>query len=201
MSPLFRFKRALFAATLLWLVQAPAIAQNSQVPHLSGPQQTAQQELDRIRRFQRQQRASRQQYQAEQQIEYQQPSGQSCLAYSKVVLVGATLVSIADILPQTGECLNADRLNRLSRDITKAYLKHGYIHQSIEFEPQGQVLYLRVKEGRVRSISGGNALVNPRTLFPGLLGDPLNIHSLDQGLDHTNKFFSNKVTIDVLVYS
>src|SRR5690606_37361572 len=147
--------------------------------------------------FQLQQNASRQ-YQPEQQIEYPQTSGRSCLAYSKVALVGATLVDIADILPQPGECLNADRLNRSSRDITKAYLKHGYIYRSFEFEPQGQVLYLRVKEGRVKSISAGNAIVNPHMLFPGLQGEPLNIHRLDQGLDHTNKFFSNKVTVDVL---
>lgn len=195
---MFRFNRALFAGTLLWLAQVVAFAQNSHVSYQAGTQQAAQQELDRIRRVQLQQKASRQQYQAEQQIEYQPPSGQSCLAYNKVVLVGATLVDIAGLLPQSGECLNADRLNRLSRDITKAYLKHGYIYQSFEFEPQGQVLYLRIKEGRVKSISGGNAIVNPRMLFPGLQGEPLSIHRLDQGLDHTNKFFSNKVTVDVL---
>ena len=100
-------------------------------------------------------------------------------------------------MPGPGECLNADRLNQLIRELTAIYLKNGYIHNAFVFEPDGQTLHLRVTEGRVTRIAGEDAIVNASTLFPGLIGKPLNIHTLDQGLDHTDKFFSNKVSVDV----
>ncbi|ETF01900.1 hemin-binding protein [Advenella kashmirensis W13003] len=197
---MFRFKSALRYALLLWMVQFGATAQGAYVSDHVNVQRSAQRELDRIRHEQQQRRILQQQYQPLQASEQPtfQGRGQSCLDYQQLLLVGKTRVDIEALLPRAGECLNADRLNQLSRDITTAYLNKGYLHQSLAFEPKGQILYLRITEGVVRSISGADAIVNPQMLFPGLQGDALNIHRLDQGLDHTNRFLSNRVTVDVL---
>ncbi|PJX26477.1 hypothetical protein CAP48_10880 [Advenella sp. S44] len=192
-----RLKTTCATGLLLLSLHGAAIAQAHPVAALVDGQRTAQQELERIRQYRQQHRNSQRHYEPARQAQQNKFKGQSCLSYDRLELVGVSLVKPDAILPSVDECLNADRLNQLSRELTALYLEHGYLHNVFVFEPIGQILYLRVTEGRVAKISGQDAIVNADMLFPGLIGKPLRIHTLDQGLDHTDKFFSNKVSVDV----
>lgn len=122
-----------------------------------------------------------------------------CLPYQRLRIVGATLIDPTPLLPLPYECLNENRLNQLSRDLTQAYLEAGYVYNPFQFEDDGSgVLTLRVTEGKVTKLIGDSAKVNLSMLFPGILGSPLNIKVLDQGLDQANRLSSNDVSVDVL---
>ncbi|MFK5155475.1 POTRA domain-containing protein [Glaesserella parasuis] len=75
----------------------------------------------------------------------------------------------------------------------------GYIHNPFQFEDDGsKTLILRVTEGKVAKLTGGSSQVNLAMLFPNIVGQPLNIKELDQGLDQANRLSSNQVSVDVL---
>ncbi|AXE36779.1 hemolysin activation protein [Chromobacterium phragmitis] len=125
-----------------------------------------------------------------------------CLPVSGVRLAGISLLSREDVealgLPR-GECLDTAELNRFSRALTALYLRHGFIAARVGASgpDAAGVLTLRVREGRVAAIRGDEGAPRPGNLFPGMLGKPLNVHDLDQGLDQANRLRSNKVTVDV----
>lgn len=102
-------------------------------------------------------------------------------------LAGIKLLSrkeVASLGELASDCLNNEELNRYSRGLTQLYLKKGYIAARVAAEgPDEQgVLILRVHEGRVEKIVSDDRRSNPATLFPGVIGRPLNIHDADQGL-------------------
>ena len=118
-------------------------------------------------------------------------------------LAGIKLLSrkeVASLGELASDCLNNEELNRYSRGLTQLYLKKGYIAARVAAEgPDEQgVLILRVHEGRVEKIVSDDRRSNPATLFPGVIGRPLNIHDADQGLDQANRLPSSKATLDIL---
>lgn len=126
-----------------------------------------------------------------------------CLRVKGVRLAGIKLLSrkeVASLGELASDCLNNEELNRYSRALTQLYLKKGYIAARVAAEgPDEQgVLILRVHEGRVEKIVSDDRRSNPATLFPGVLGRPLNIHDADQGLDQANRLPSSKATLDIL---
>ncbi|WP_267882024.1 POTRA domain-containing protein, partial [Chromobacterium haemolyticum] len=124
-----------------------------------------------------------------------------CLRVKGVRLAGIKLLSrkeVASLGELASDCLNNEELNRYSRALTQLYLKKGYIAARVAAEgPDEQgVLTLRVHEGRVEKIVSDDSRSNPATLFPGVVGRPLNIHDADQGLDQANRLPSSKATLD-----
>lgn len=171
------------------------------------------QTLGEFKRFQQQSKAQLQQLQQQQrniwlENHQYQPKAQNyknsdlsrvCLPYKALRIVGVSLIDPISFLPKAGECLNEVRLNQLSRDLTAAYLAKGYIHNPFQFQDDHSGdLILSVIEGRVTKLSGSSERVNLSMLFPHLLGQPLRIQELDQGLDQANRLTSNNVTVDVL---
>ncbi|MEJ8674189.1 ShlB/FhaC/HecB family hemolysin secretion/activation protein [Chromobacterium amazonense] len=130
-------------------------------------------------------------------------SGEACLPVTGLRLAGITLLTHQEVaalgLPQ-GDCLDVGELNRFSRALTALYLDKGYIAARVLAEgPNANgVLTLRALEGRVAAIRSDDAALRPGNLFPGMLGKPLNVHDLDQGLDQANRLRSNHATVDVL---
>ncbi|WP_158253759.1 ShlB/FhaC/HecB family hemolysin secretion/activation protein [Chromobacterium alticapitis] len=130
-------------------------------------------------------------------------AGGRCLPVSGLRLAGITALTRDEVaalgLPH-GECLDVAELNRFSRALTALYLGKGYIAARVAAEgPDARgVLTLRVAEGRVAAMRRGEGAPRPGNLFPGMLGQPLNVHDLDQGLDQANRLRSNHVTVDVL---
>ncbi|WP_077999757.1 ShlB/FhaC/HecB family hemolysin secretion/activation protein [Edwardsiella tarda] len=127
----------------------------------------------------------------------------TCLPISGVYLTGITLLSLHDLaaldaLPTN--CISSRDVNRLAKQITALYLDKGYITARVQFlrpNARGE-LGLRVTEGYIERIEGGDRGVNRRWLFPGLIGKPLRLSDLDQGLDQANRLRSNHVSMDIL---
>jgi len=131
------------------------------------------------------------------------PQSAQCLPIAGVYLQGVTLLSAADLsalsaLPQ--QCISSNDINRLSRELTRLYVAKGYITARVQFiRPNKQrELGLRVNEGFIEKIEGGDRWVNSRLLFPGLEGKPLKLIQLDQGLDQANRLQSNTTRLDIL---
>ncbi|CAI1164636.1 Hemolysin transporter protein shlB precursor [Serratia entomophila] len=131
------------------------------------------------------------------------PQSAQCLPIAGVYLQGVTLLSPADLsalssLPQ--QCISSNDINRLSRELTRLYVAKGYITARVQFiRPNKQrELGLRVTEGFIEKIEGGDRWVNSRLLFPGLEGKPLKLTQLDQGLDQANRLQSNTTRLDIL---
>ncbi|CAI1848642.1 ShlB/FhaC/HecB family hemolysin secretion/activation protein [Serratia entomophila] len=131
------------------------------------------------------------------------PQSAQCLPIAGVYLQGVTLLSPADLsalsaLPQ--QCISSNDINRLSRELTRLYVAKGYITARVHFiHPNKQrELGLRVTEGFIEKIEGGDRWVNSRLLFPGLEGKPLKLTQLDQGLDQANRLQSNTTRLDIL---
>ncbi|VEH65918.1 Hemolysin transporter protein shlB precursor [Rodentibacter pneumotropicus] len=113
--------------------------------------------------------------------------------------VGFHLIDPLPFAPKKNECLNEERLNRLSQDLTSAYLALGYVYNPFQFEDDGSgKLTMRVTEGKVSLLSSNSERLNFTMLFPNILGKPLNIKDLDQALDQANKMPGSKVSVDVL---
>ncbi|QPR29462.1 ShlB/FhaC/HecB family hemolysin secretion/activation protein [Edwardsiella hoshinae] len=127
----------------------------------------------------------------------------ACLPISGVYLTGISLLSLRDLaaldaLPM--QCIRSRDVNRLAKQLTALYLDKGYITARVQFlrpNARGE-LGVRVTEGYIERIEGGDWGVNRRWLFPGLSGKPLRLRDLDQGLDQANRLRSNHVSMDIL---
>lgn len=131
------------------------------------------------------------------------PLSAQCLPIGGVYLQVITLLSAKDLatlsaLPE--RCISSNDINRLTRELTRLYLDKGYITARVQFirpNAEGE-LGLRVTEGFIEKIEGGDRWVNSQLLFPGLEGQPLKLTQLDQGLDQANRLQSNKTRLDIL---
>ncbi|ARB85270.1 MULTISPECIES: ShlB/FhaC/HecB family hemolysin secretion/activation protein [Yersinia] len=126
-----------------------------------------------------------------------------CLAISGLFVQGNTLISLKEIerlINVKSNCITNNDINALAKDITNEYIKKGYIAARVRFIPinaQGQ-LGLRVTEGIVEKITGGDKRTHYNMLFPGVVGNPIQISQLDQAIDQANRLQSNQVTLDIL---
>lgn len=124
-----------------------------------------------------------------------QSENSECLPNQKIQLQGITLIDAHTFrLP---ECVSEANLNQLSREITAAYIKAGFAGTQIDFIQQDDTVIFKVKEMRIREITGGSRTVNIGTLFPNHKNQPVNIRYLDQGIEQANKLTGNQVSMDV----
>ncbi|MDW5416936.1 ShlB/FhaC/HecB family hemolysin secretion/activation protein [Iodobacter sp. CM08] len=126
-----------------------------------------------------------------------------CLAIKGLKLAGIELLSHAEVnalgLP-SAECLSNQDINRFIQALTTLYVQKGYIAVRILASgPDADgVLTLRAIEGHVEAIQSADRRLNTGTLFPDVIGQPLNIKDIDQGLDQANRLQSNHATVDIL---
>ncbi|AMC35763.1 ShlB/FhaC/HecB family hemolysin secretion/activation protein [Janthinobacterium sp. B9-8] len=126
-----------------------------------------------------------------------------CLAIKGLKLAGIELLSHAEVnalgLPNA-ECLSNQDINRFIQALTTLYVQKGYIAVRILASgPDADgVLTLRAVEGHVEAIQSVDRRLNTVTLFPDVIGQPLNIKDIDQGLDQANRLQSNQATADIL---
>ena len=129
-----------------------------------------------------------------------------CWPIQGVRLAGVTLfrpaVLEARIKPIVAPCMGINRINHLLAEITRLYVEAGYIaaRPYLSSTPSaGQPLDIRVDEGYVETIELADQILplSLRTAFPGMLGAPLNLRDLEQGLDQLNRLRSVDVTADI----
>lgn len=191
------------SAWLVWGVLHAAAAQ-AEVPaapgsdaryYLQDNHEHIQEQLDalRLRQLQREEEVSQKPAPA------LQPGSDACLPVSGVRLAGVTRLQPADLAPLhlSGErCLTGAHLNRIIQQLTALYLARGFLAARVVPEtPRDGVMTLRVFEGRVDRIEGVGRAAD--WLFPGMVGKPLNLRDLEQGLDQANRLQSQQLRAEV----
>ncbi|WP_444851950.1 ShlB/FhaC/HecB family hemolysin secretion/activation protein [Yersinia pseudotuberculosis] len=131
------------------------------------------------------------------------PEDTQCLPINGVYIQGITLLTEDDLnelsaIPE--QCIHPENINLLTRELTNIYMDKGYITARIQFIPPDAdgKLGLDITEGFVEAIDSMDTGLDGETVFPNMIGKPLNITRLDQGLDQANRLPSNKVTVDIL---
>ena len=112
---------------------------------------------------------------------------------------GVTLFSKTEldkrIEPYVAPCMGATQINRLLAEITSVYVEAGYIASRpylISAPAAGQPLDIGIDEGYIEAIelADQSLPVSLRGAFPGMLGEPLALRDLEQGLDQLNRLRS-----------
>lgn len=129
-----------------------------------------------------------------------------CWPLAGVRVGGVTLLDRARldsrIQPLLAPCMGVGQINHLLATITALYVEQGYVASRpyLSRAPAaGQSLDILVDEGYVEAIE----LVDPQLpvslagAFPGMLGEPLNLRDLEQGLDQLNRLRSVDLGADI----
>lgn len=115
-----------------------------------------------------------------------------CLDVNRIELIGVSLIDApaqaALTAPFVGQCLGLTQIDALLQAVTLAYVDRGFIAARAYLPEQnladGQ-LEIRVIEGSLARIKM-NGKEQPRwqaRVFPGLVGRPVNLREIEQGLD------------------
>lgn len=104
--------------------------------------------------------------------------------------------------PLLHPCMGTARINQLLKAITTLYLEAGYLASRpyLANPPQdGQPLEIMIIEGFVEAIevSDPDLPLSLSSAFPGMLGEPLQLRDLEQGLDQLNRLQVFDLTADV----
>lgn len=124
----------------------------------------------------------------------------ACLRWKSVEVHGLDLLTVQqkrevlDALP--ANCITVQKLTILSRLITEVFLQQGYFRISLDQGTKGELLVWNVRVGNVSSIKNGTSL-RTSNLFPNLIGKPVNIRDLDQGLEQANRLAGHRMTMDI----
>lgn len=140
---------------------------------------------------------------------FAQPSiDEACIHVSQIEVSGNTLVSDyetdkskAEFL---GQCVGLAQINDILEKITFSYISKGYIASRAYLPEQDLsdgVLEIVLVEGELEEISIRDATSNGALLasvvFPGLVGKPINLRDIEQGIDQLNRLPSNSYKSDV----
>ncbi|MGQ7861573.1 ShlB/FhaC/HecB family hemolysin secretion/activation protein [Pseudomonas sp. 32A] len=196
---------------LLCLCTLPAAAADGPVPGQEALrlQQQQQRDLQQLQLEQRQRQLQRGSFApppATPALPANTTQDQRCWPLSGTRVAGVTLFNKAEldtrIEPYVAPCMGAAQINRLLAEITRLYVEAGYIASRpyLTSPPAaGQPLAIHVEEGYVEAIelADQSLPVSLRGAFPGMLGEPLNLRDLEQGLDQLNRLRSVDLTADI----
>ncbi|MDZ3996063.1 ShlB/FhaC/HecB family hemolysin secretion/activation protein [Pseudomonas sp. Teo4] len=201
--------RHFFALRYPWLIAglltvAQALADDPASQQLRDQQQSLRQ-LEQQQRLQRWQRPSIPA--TPKDTSPQEPIDSRCWEISGVRLAGNQLLTPqvleATVRPLVPTCIDIASINRLLKAITQRYVEAGfptsrpYLHQAPR---DGAPLDIVIIEGFVESIEfvGAELPLSLRGAFPGMLGHPLYLPDLEQGLDQLNRLRAYAMGIDLL---
>lgn len=134
------------------------------------------------------------------------PSDAACWPVSGLSLSGNQRIGNARIAAATAEllrpCMSAAQINRVLKAITHLYLQAGYLASRpyLARTPiSGQPLEIFIVEGFVEAIevSEPDLPLSLSSAFPGMLGEPLQLRQLEQGMDQLNRLRSFDLTADI----
>ena len=137
----------------------------------------------------------------------QPQTGEACWQVRGLQLSGNTLLPQAQLRAQVQaqltDCMGAGQINQLLAALTALYVDAGYIASRpyLARAPEaGQPLEIVIEQGFVESIelADPSLPVSLRGAFPGMLGQPLQLRDLEQGLDQLNRLRSLDLSVDVL---
>ncbi|WP_263260680.1 ShlB/FhaC/HecB family hemolysin secretion/activation protein [Pseudomonas sp. RIT-PI-S] len=129
-----------------------------------------------------------------------------CWYLSGVSLSGNQLIDDAAIrtaiAPLLAPCLGPGRINQILATITSLYTAAGYVaSRPLLLAPpaDGQALELAIEEGFVEAVelADQDLPISLGAAFPDMLGEPLQLRALEQGLDQLNRLRSIDLTADI----
>lgn len=173
-------------------------------------QQQQQRELQRLQLEQRRRQLQRGGAQAPASapaLPGQAAQDEYCWPLQGLRLAGVTLLPAsaleAGIKAHMAPCMGVHQINRLLAEITRAYVAAGFIavRPYLRHMPAaGRTLDITVDEGYVEAIELADQRLplSLRGAFPGMLGAPLNLRDLEQGLDQLNRLRSVDMTADIV---
>lgn len=131
---------------------------------------------------------------------------QTCFDISEIVVDGVSLLAGEEVQRITGQylgkCLGIGEINSIVGAITGLYVDRGYITSRAYIPTQNLrsgILRIEVIEGFVEAIrvDGGPARLAAMA-WPGVIGVPLNLRRIEQGLDQINRLSSALAKIDFI---
>jgi len=184
---------------------------------------TAQQNQQLIQNYEQQQRFEEQQQRLEtekntlkNELQYQSSNQQAsgaCIDIQTLEINGVTLLSdrfASDLQNEyEGRCLYLADMNAIMDRINEEYVEKGYI-SSRAYLPQQDLskgtLVFQIIEGSLEDIRGetddvfGEDGVRHQfaSAFPNMIGKPLNIRDIEQGLDQMNRLRVNNTSMDLV---
>lgn len=203
----FRFhpvaSRLLACYLSYWLAAPMALANDPASQQLREQQQTGQQ-LEQQQRLERWLRApSAVRNGAPSSAE---PGDGHCWAVSGVRLAGNHLLSTQALAPTVqalvAPCMGVADINRLLKAITQRYVQAGYpaSRPYLQHPPaQGDALDILIIEGFVESVElDVERPLSLHSAFPNMLGQPVYLPDLEQGLDQLNRLRAYELSADLL---
>ncbi len=132
-----------------------------------------------------------------------------CVQIDSIAFDGATLLSDSEKAglsgPFVGRCLSMNHINEVVRATTNLYIERGYV-TTRAFVPAQDLasrrLEIRVVEGEVESIRlNDDSPADRRRIamaFPsGIVGKPLNLRDIEQGMDQLNRLPSGNAQLRI----
>lgn len=198
----------------LWLAASPQLYAAEAPAHNTEGLRQQQQQQHELRQLQQQQRQRQRQlergaFSTDSAVQAQPTNAEQdsqCWPLSSTRIGGVTLLERSELdarlQPLIAPCMGVRQINQLLSTITQAYVEAGYIASRpyLSSPPAaGQSLDILVEEGFVESIelADQTLAVSLRGAFPGMLGKPLNLRDLEQGLDQLNRLRAFDLTADI----
>nr|WP_314488232.1 ShlB/FhaC/HecB family hemolysin secretion/activation protein [uncultured Pseudomonas sp.] len=199
-----RYTQLGLTALLFGLTVAPSsLAEDLATRLLREQQQTLQAEQAR----QRLERWQRRHEPAENDPEPPPPTDTQCWHLKGVRLHGNRRLDEQTLRqtlqPLLTACIGVEGINRILRALTQRYVAAGYptSRPTLSRQPEdGAPLDILIDEGFVERIelADPTAALSLRGAFPGVLGEPLYLPDLEQGLDQLNRLRAFEFGLDVL---
>lgn len=133
--------------------------------------------------------------------------GGACVLVRAIHINGAPSLSEAArrriVGPYLDRCLNLIEIQKLLADIVADYIGRGLIAARAYVQQQDASkgsLDILVVEGTLEKVlidDGGKHSISLGNVMPGLLGKPLNLRDLEQGLEQINRLASNNATLEI----
>ena len=132
-----------------------------------------------------------------------------CVQIETLAFVGATLLAQSEKTALSdhfaGHCLNMSQINDVVRATTNLYIQRGYVTARAFVPAQdlgSGLLEIRVIEGAVESIRlNEDSAADRRRIamtFPsGIVGKPLNLRDIEQGMDQLNRLPSGNAQLRI----
>ena len=133
----------------------------------------------------------------------------NCVTITLIDLRGVTLLSeeerIEILKPYVQQCIGLKSIDELMRDVTRVYFSKGYLAARVYLPPQriedGQ-LDLQIEEGVVEALTFNGDFERKQgtlqALFPDHIGKPVNLRTVEQGIEFINRLPSSRAAIELV---
>ncbi|XRZ02916.1 ShlB/FhaC/HecB family hemolysin secretion/activation protein [Xenorhabdus stockiae] len=103
--------------------------------------------------------------------------------------------------PYLSHCLTVGKINELVRQVSNTYIEKGYVTSQAGLNAQdlsNGILTIKVMEGKISAILlDGESPLALKMAFPHMVGKPLNLRDIEQGMEQLNRLPSQQITIDI----